>query len=209
MVDTSARYDELVALYGPVALAVLAIVFGAVLLAILLYHERPGDGRRPSSRHHAPVAEGIYVAGLLVVAVVLLAATFRTETAETATVARPGLEVDVTASKWRWRFDYPRYGVSEVGTDTRDPTLFVPTGTPVRIRLRSLDVVHAFWVEELRVKRDAYPGAPGTLDLLFPRPGHYTGRCAEFCGERHAYMNFDVEALRPEAFDRLMKARQP
>jgi cytochrome c oxidase subunit 2 len=106
----------------------------------------------------------------------------------------------VTAAKWRWRFDYPG-GVSRVGGERRIPVLVVPAGRTVRFSLSSLDVVHAFWIPDLRFKRDATPGQTGVFDLRFP-PGHATsvGECSEFCGLGHASMHFLVEAVPPAEF---------
>ncbi|MGI8439236.1 MAG: cytochrome c oxidase subunit II [Thermoleophilaceae bacterium] len=206
MVDTRRAYDDLSSIYTPIMLGVVGLVLVLVVFAAIRFRDR-GDGRRPWRRREAPLVEGLYALVLAVVAAVLVTITFRTETGVDRTSEPAGLEVRATAANWRWRFDYPRYGVSEIGGTDTLPTLLVPTNTNVRFSLVSVDVIHAFWVEELRFKRDAYPERPTTFDLVFSRPGRYTGHCAQFCGLRHSYMNFNVEALEPAAFQRAMRER--
>lgn len=200
MIDTSAEYGRLLALFMPIALAVIAIVFGLYLFTAIRFRSRGDDGPPGGGRTDAPRIEALYVVGLAVIAVVLVAATFRTEDRITRISSRPGLEVAATAAKWNWRFDYPAYGISQVGALQRPARLVVPRGTTVRFELTSVDVVHAFWVPLTRFKRDAFPGSVQRFDLVFDRLGRHRGVCAQFCGELHTDMVFEVEVMRPEAF---------
>jgi cytochrome c oxidase subunit 2 len=88
-----------------------------------------------------------------------------------------------------------------VSGDIRPATLVVPSGQTVQFRMRSLDVIHSFFVPKLRFKRDAFPERTTEFDLVFHEPG-FTGRCAEFCGLHHADMRFNVEVLPPDEFAR-------
>jgi cytochrome c oxidase subunit II len=205
--DTRSEYDGLASLYLPVAIAVAAIVFGAVLFALLRY--RSGRAGRPSGRSDAPLLEAGYVLLLVAVAGVLIGFSFDATADIDRGAKHPALELDVTAAKWNWRFDYRGSGVSQVGTDTRPPILVVPTGEPVRFYLRSIDVQHAFWVPDRRFKRDAFPGRTTHFDLDFDKPGTSTsGACAEYCGLRHADMRFTVHALRPGDFAAWLQRRE-
>jgi cytochrome c oxidase subunit 2 len=113
---------------------------------------------------------------------------------------RPSLTVDVTGAKWEWTFRYPVYGITRrSGTVGRQP-LVVPTGEAVRFNLATTDVIHAFWVPEVRYKRDLIPGATESVTLMFPDAGTFQGQCAEFCGLRHAEMLFTVRAVAPAVF---------
>jgi cytochrome c oxidase subunit 2 len=198
--DTRGLYDDVARLYGPIALVVAALVFSLVIGFAIRYRAGRRDARAVSRRSSAPLVEGVYVLALAAVAVVLVATTFRAEGKEGRLASRPALQVRVTAAKWRWRFDYPG-GVSQVGGARRVPTLVVPAGRTVRFSLSSLDVVHAFWIPDLRFKRDATPGETGVFDLRFP-PGQTTsvGECSEFCGLGHASMRFLVKAVAPADF---------
>ncbi|MGZ4254703.1 MAG: hypothetical protein ACXVR2_15790 [Solirubrobacteraceae bacterium] len=70
----------------------------------------------------------------------------------------------------------------------------------MRFNLSTTDVIHAFWVPEVRFKRDLIPGATQSVTLVFPDAGTFQGQCAEFCGLRHADMVFIVRAVAPATF---------
>jgi len=86
--------------------------------------------------------------------------------------------------------------------------LHLPVGRPVRIQLKSNDVIHSFWVPNLHGKMDLIPGRETVLWLQADRPGVYRGQCAEYCGLQHAHMAFVVEALPPEEFVAWVAQRQ-
>lgn len=198
MKDTRAEYDSLLSVYLWVGGAACALVIGAfVVLAVRYRARRPG---RPDQAVTAPRVELAYVAVLAALAVALVVMTFRTDDRTTARAAEPGALIQVTAFKWQWEFRYPRLGRSEVGGPDRAARLVVPTGTPVRFEITSRDVVHSFYIPELRFKRDAFPDHVNRVDLTFSEPGRRPGHCAEFCGLDHAEMGFDVIALEPAAF---------
>jgi cytochrome c oxidase subunit II len=141
----------------------------------------------------------LYALVLAAVVVFLLTMTFRTDDRVVEVSADPGQKVDVTAFQWGWRFTYPGDGVTVVGDDKRPPTLVVPLDTTVQFTLRSRDVIHAFWIPEVRFKRDAFPDRETTFDLSFDEQD-MTGRCAEFCGLAHGEMTFDVVAMGQDEF---------
>jgi cytochrome c oxidase subunit 2 len=50
-------------------------------------------------------------------------------------------------------------------------------------------------------KRDVVPGRFNSFEITPTREGTYVGRCAEFCGEKHARMNFTVKVVSQAAYD--------
>jgi cytochrome c oxidase subunit 2 len=177
---------------------VAAIVFGLVLYALVRYRRR-GD-EIPGGREGPPIVEALYALVLAGVVVFLLAMTFRTDDRVIEVSPDPGVEVDVTAFQWGWRFTYTDEDVTVVGDDRRPPTLVVPVDETVRFTLISRDVIHSFWIPEVRFKRDAFPNRETTFDLSFEQDD-MTGRCAEFCGLAHGEMTFDVVAMPRADFD--------
>jgi cytochrome c oxidase subunit 2 len=203
--DTRHEFASLFSLYVWVMIATTAIVFGAVLFAAVRY--RRGRGHAPSRRTEANAVEVVYGVILAGVIALLVTRTFTTENRVDA-VASPGkLQVEITAFKWGWRFDYPSRGVSVVGDNRNPPSLHLPTGEPIVFVERSVDVVHSFWVPALRFKRDAWPDAATRFELTVDRPGVYAGRCAEFCGLHHADMSFTVVAESRPRFERWLARR--
>jgi cytochrome c oxidase subunit 2 len=199
MTDTRREYDDLFnGLYLPVTVAIAVIVFAVVGFALVRY--RSGRGHAPSRRRDNTVVELAYLAVVGAIVVVLLAFTFTTEE-DVDRVAAARTHVSVTASQWGWRFDYAG-GRSVVGNDRTLPVLVVPAGETVGFSLISRDVIHAFWVPELRFKRDAFPRRTTRFDLVLAEPGSYAGSCAEFCGLHHTDMRFGVRAVPRDEFDR-------
>lgn len=203
MTDTRDEFTTLLWIFGAVTAAVFAIVVVLVAVTAVRSRRRAGD---PGWRAEWPRAEALYAVGLGVVVAVLVAFTFTTESRVDSVSGEPGLEVDVTAFQWQWRFQYPG-GFVAVGSREQPAELVVPADTTVRFRLTARDVVHSFWIPYLRFKRDAFPDYVTQFQLVFPDAGTYTGRCAEFCGLRHANMLFDVVVLGREEFDAWLAAR--
>lgn len=85
-----------------------------------------------------------------------------------------------------------------------DRPLVIPTGQKVRFLITAEDVIHAWWVPDFAVKRDAVPGFVNEVWAKVPegKEGIYRGRCAELCGKDHAFMPIVVEAKSPAEFKR-------
>lgn len=211
------RYDDLLAVYVPTALVVVALVYAAYALVLVRFRAREGrseplrqgEAREgvnvPASRDRLGWEIG-YAVALAVVAGALVAISLPALADDDALVDEPGLVVDVTAFQWGWAFAYPESGVDVVENAPRRPELVVPTGTTVRLRVSARDVTHSFWIPEARVKRDAFPDHVNEVDVVFEEPGTFVGECAEFCGLEHSGMDFLVRAVPPDRFDAWLAA---
>lgn len=127
--------------------------------------------------------------------------------------APPGsYNVNVVAQQFQWNFHYAgadgKYGRTDpsliddgslnfVGLDAADgpakddsvvSTLVIPVNRPVELRLRSKDVIHNFWVPQLRFKQDLVPGMEIKVHFTANRVGKYELACAELCGQLHFKM---------------------
>lgn len=195
-------YDHVAGIYFPIMVGVGGFVMAAIIFVALRYARRPGvDG--PVDRKHESHAEYAYVLVLICAAVGLLYVTYSTEGREDPVAEHYDLAVTAIASQWHWEFDYPQYGIRDVGTDLAHvPTLVVPVDKTVLIDLSSSDVIHAFWIPQQRFKRDAFPARPTKFDMKFTQVGFFKdgGECSEFCGQYHAQMKFDLRVLKPAAF---------
>jgi cytochrome c oxidase subunit II len=112
----------------------------------------------------------------------------------------PGaLAVKVTARQWSWLFEYDK-GV-------RNSTLRVPVGKPVKLLIRSEDVIHSFFVPAFRIKQDAVPGMTTQLWFQATEAGTFDIFCAQYCGLEHAHMHSRLIALPEEEFGRWYQSR--
>jgi len=144
------------------------------------------------------------------------------------------LTVKVTGYQWFWQYEYLDKGVSfysrlaQTSNETRqlgsgkdpnavdnylldvDNPLVVPTGTKVRILLTANDVIHAWWVPDLGMKRDAIPGFINEMWISVDedKPGTYRGQCAELCGRDHGFMPVVVVAKPKAEFEAWLAGRQ-
>lgn len=167
----------------------------AVTVALAVY----AACRRPAPAARAPVAWLLVGGGLILPGVVIVALLAYGVRAGHAMLpgAAPAFRVDVTAQQWRWTAQYPE---DELVGEAVDNRIIIPAGKPVHLKVKSIDVIHSFWVPRLGGKIDAVPGHENTIRLQADRPGIYRGVCAEFCGELHAHMYMEVEALDEPAF---------
>jgi cytochrome c oxidase subunit II len=202
LIDTRHEYGHLFSIYVPIAIGVVAVVWLLALFAVLRYRRRRAE-QAADWRENNPLESGYAVLlGLVVVFLLYLTFTAEHRVDTVSARERPALVVNVTGAKWEWTFRYPRYGITQrSGTVGRQP-LVVPTDEAVRFNLSSADVIHGFFIPEVRFKRDLFPENTQTVTLSFPNAGTFQAACAEFCGLRHADMSFVVRAVSPSTFAR-------
>jgi cytochrome c oxidase subunit II len=102
-------------------------------------------------------------------------------------------EVRVTAQKWSWTFSHPN------GT-IESNILRVPLGRPVKLIMRSEDVLHALYIPSFRVKQDVVPGRFTTLWFEATKEGDFDLYCAEYCGKDHSLMRARVIVAPEDVF---------
>lgn len=91
------------------------------------------------------------------------------------------LVVEGLGHQWYYTFRYPN-----VNGEVKQ--LHLPLGQPVTLHVTSYDVIHSFWVPDMRLKADMVPGLINTLDFTPTRVGKYKLVCTEFCGTLHGMM---------------------
>lgn len=183
---------------GTLAISIAVVVIVSLLLLWAILRRRPpltpdAEGRLPVLPERGGMSW--IVLGVGVTVVVLLLTTFWTVQALSAVSApsvRPRLEVDVIAHQWWWEFRYKGDNPEHALITANE--LHIPVGEPVRLNLRSEDVIHSFWVPQLGGKTDVIPGQRNHAWLQAARPGDYRGQCGEFCGAQHAHMAMWVVA---------------
>ena len=204
--SNSQDFQGLFTLYLVIALAIAGLVLGAIAFAVIRYRER--DGRKPREVRGLKPLEAVWVASVAGLVVLLIVSTFRTDDRIESVSANPAQRIDVLAFQWGWRFSYPGTGITTVGEGDNPPTLVVPAGETVQFDLLSRDVIHAFWIPELRFKRDAFPDRTTTFDMVFEPGVTTTARCAEFCGFGHDNMDFQVVSMSPPDFERWLSSHE-
>ena len=105
---------------------------------------------------------------------------------------RDAMVVKVAARQWAWSFEYPN------GKQT--PVLYAPMGRPVKLELRTLDVIHGFYIPAFRLKMDVVPGLVNTTWFEATRLGAYDVECTVICGVDHSQMLSKVVVVPEPAF---------
>ena len=178
------------------------LVQGGLLLFTLKYRTRPGQ--QASYIHGNTLLEIIWT---LIPALILLGLTLASQKLW-AEIRYPqqmppnASQVEIQAEQFAWNVRYPGPdGQFETDDDvTTLNQLHLPVGQPVKVRLRSKDVIHSFFVPEFRVKQDAVPGMETSVWIQPTRAGQFEILCAELCGLGHYRMRGFVTTESAETF---------
>jgi cytochrome c oxidase subunit II len=166
-------------------------------------HEAP-ERDAPASWLEGRTTKFVVVGGGVIPAIILLGATYLTLTGLAVFDGQPDdvdLTVRVTGHMFWWEIEYPDHGFTTANE------LHVPVGSRVRVELESADVIHSFWVPQLHGKIEMVPGRTNVMYIEADEPGVYFGKCAEFCGQQHANMEFLYIVEAPTAFEAWAEAQ--
>ena len=192
---------------------ITGIVFSAVVLfmAYCVWRFRHREGNRAAYEPENKRLEWWLTVGTAVgVAAMLIPGLF--VWSQFITVPKDAAEVELVGQQWQWSFRLPgkdgKLGLSDtryitpenpLGLDAKDPNgqddvivqapeLHLPVGKPVKMLLRSIDVLHDFYVPEFRAKMDMIPGSVTYYWFTPTRTGTFEVLCAELCGQGHPQM---------------------
>jgi cytochrome c oxidase subunit II len=173
--------------------AILALVTFLIIYALVRYRDRPGasDPRQSfGSRKLETIWTLVPIASLAVLTV------FTAWTMHSGDPPDPGENPDlvIVAHQWWWELNYIKSGAVAANE------IHLPVGQRFLVELRSSDVIHDFWAPQLARKIDVVPGHPNHIWLEASKAGTYLGVCAEFCGDEHAWMRFQVIAQPADQF---------
>jgi cytochrome c oxidase subunit 2 len=203
-----------------VTLFIFIIVGGTLLWAVFYFREREADKDKPMppQGHGNPLVEvGLIGVSILLLVIIgiptlravwymdelpddpqsLLGAWYKGPLSEKAD--EEVLTINVMGYQWWWAFEYPQLGIVTANEFT------IPVGKTVKLNLKSVDVIHSFWLPKLAGKVDLIPGRANWMWVRGDELGYYYGQCAEFCGSAHAYMSFRAEVVSSEAFQDWVK----
>ena len=196
---------------------VTGVVFVAIVLfmAYCVYRYRYQEGKRAEYRPENTKLEW-WLTGLTAVGVVVMLTPGLFVWHQFVTVPEGAAEVEVLSQQWQWSYRYPGkdgvLGTSDTlnvdfdnpfGLNRNDPNgqddilvegddLHLPIDRPVKMLLRSIDVLHDFYVPEFRAKMDIVPGAVTYFWFIPTRIGRFDVLCFELCGVGHYTMRGNV-----------------
>ncbi len=183
-----------------IAIAIFVLVQGAILVAAVLYRDRPGR-KEPKQTHGNAKLEVVWtVIPVLILAAIAVPTVQRVF--KYTDCSADALNVELIGHQWWFEYRYDDFDI-----DTAN-VLAIPTNTEVCLRMTSEDVLHNYWIPKLNGKRYLVPGQETILQLIADEPGEYWGHCGEFCGLSHALMRARVMAYEPADFEAWVAEQQ-
>jgi cytochrome c oxidase subunit II len=186
------------------ALIAIGIVVVLIIAALVLVGTFRRRGENPEQiRREGEGIGWITIGGIVLPTIVLIVAfalTLKVLRSQEGPSGSRDLSIEITGHRWWWELRYRGGDLQQEAVTANE--VHIPVGRPVRLVLKSGDVIHSFWIPELGGKTDLIPGQENIVWLQASRAGIYRGQCAEFCGAEHARMALLVVADNPEDFQR-------
>ena len=204
-----AEIDSLFYLIYYITGATFILVTFLMILFLILYRHR--EGRRAVYSHGNTALE---ITWTVVPAIILVALAFMSASSwgKIKSHAPPSdLKVQVTAKQFNWEILYPGPD-GKFGTEDDfqiDNDIHVPVHKVVHVILKSKDVIHSFFLPQLRLKQDAVPGRDILVWFEATKPGKYELPCAELCGFGHSGMRGWLYVDTPEDYQKWVKENWP
>jgi cytochrome c oxidase subunit 2 len=174
---------------------VFVLVQGLVIFAVIKFRDRPDRPRPEPEQIHGNTK--LEVGWTLIPALILFSIAIPTIKTIFDLSHKPenALQVTVIGHQFWWEYQYTDLGITTANE------LSIPAGVPVELTLKSVDVIHSYWIPPLAGKTDVIPGRENHMSFQADRPGTYLGQCTEFCGLSHANMRARAIAYSQSDFD--------
>jgi cytochrome c oxidase subunit II len=182
----------------------VAFILVTLLMIWFLIKYRYSDARRATYTHGNTTLEIIWT---VIPAAIFIALSFMS-VSTWARVKRSApasdFELGVTGKQFNWEIAYPGPD-GKLGTDDDvkfDNDLHVPVNKVIRVHLTSRDVIHSFYLPNLRLRQDAVPGRTILVWFEATKPGKYELPCSQLCGFGHSGMKGWLYAHTPEEYQK-------
>jgi cytochrome c oxidase subunit II len=199
----------------------LVFIVTNLLLAYFGWRFQDAPGARAAYWHDSHKLEITWTLATAVILLVFLFSALGLWGQVTSAAPPDAMTVEVTAQQFAWNVRYAGpdgvFGRTEakrvdsetlnfIGIDKSDPAsaddiimpqnrMVLPAGQPVRVLIKSLDVIHSFFLPHFRVKQDAMPGMTSETWFVPEKAGLYELACAEHCGLGHYRMRGQVTVV--------------
>jgi cytochrome c oxidase subunit 2 len=198
--------------------AIGVVVYGGILYTLFAY--RKSKGHEPAKFSHSLKVELVWtvIPTIILIAIAIPATDTLRKIYDTS---ESELDIMITGYQWKWHYKYLEEDIGffsnlstpieqyEMGATEEkgenyllevDNPMVIPVNTKVRFLLTANDVIHAWWIPDFGVKKDAIPGFINETWVVVEETGTYRGACAELCGRNHGYMPIEVVVKSKEDF---------
>ncbi|HET9105421.1 MAG TPA: cytochrome c oxidase subunit II [Solirubrobacteraceae bacterium] len=197
--DASVQSSNVRTLYDVlliVSVPIFVLVETVVLFSVWKFRMKPGEEEKDGPPIHGNTRLEVIWTAVPAIMLVSLATYAYTVLHSNESSHRGEMVVNVTERQFAFEFSYPQ----SAGKQVVSPELYLPKGQPVVFHIRSLDVIHSFFVPPFSEKLDAVPGITTTLRVTPTALGTYPAECTELCGAGHSLMRATVRVVTPSAF---------
>ena len=207
-----------------ICLVILIAVSGVMFYS--MFAHRKSKGAKAATFYHSTALEIIWTA-IPVIILIGIAVPSTATLVRMEDTTNADMTLKVTGFQWFWQYEYlednvdfysklstPRAqieGTEEKGENYLlevDREVVLPIGKKIRFLFTAADVIHAWWVPQLGVKKDAVPGYITEYWVRIDEVGTYTGQCAELCGKDHGFMPIVVKAVTEEEYAKWVSENQ-
>ncbi|WP_158748127.1 cytochrome C oxidase subunit II [Acidobacterium sp. S8] len=210
------------------ALTTLFLLAHIFLIAALFRTRKSGNDLSQLRWKFLPLAGLTLLYAWMAISAQKLWATIRFQGA-----APNALQVEITGEQFQWYFRYPgadaTFGLTRpelinapagnpLGVDRTDEhsaddiissILILPAGHEVDLGIRSIDVIHGFFIPGMRVKQNAVPGMEMHIHFTPDTPGDYPILCSQVCGSGHARMQTHLQVVSENEYEIWLKKHAP
>lgn len=200
------------------------VVFGVMFYTMIAH--RKANGAKADNFHESTTLEILWTVVPFVI-LIIMAVPATSTLIDIYDTEEADLDVVITGYQWKWKYEYLGQDVSffsnlatpksqiynQVEKNPNyllevDEPLVIPTHKKVRFLITANDVIHAWWVPDLAVKKDAIPGFINESWTYVEEPGIYRGQCAELCGKDHGFMPIVVHAMAEPDYQAWLQDKQ-
>jgi cytochrome c oxidase subunit 2 len=182
---------------------IFVLVETVVLFSVWKFRMRPGQEEMDGPPIHGNTRLEVVWTAVPAILIVSLCAYAYSVLRSNEDSKKGEMTVNVTTRQFAFEFSYP----ISPGKQVVSPVLYLAKDKPVVFRLRSLDVIHSFFVPSFSEKLDAVPGIVTTLRVTPNRIGTYPVECTELCGAGHSLMRSSVHVVSDVAFASWLKSQ--
>lgn len=202
--SASEEFDRIQAVYWlatVISIVIFSLVASIVVYSVWKWRVSPDDDADGPPIHGHTGLEIVWTAipALLVITIGVVSAIVLARNGE---AGNSPLEVQAVGQQFTWKFVYSDYD------DLTTGELVLPVGQETRFTMRSVDVIHSFWVPSFGQKMDAVPGIETTILVTPTRTGDFQVVCAELCGLGHATMRARARVVTQAEFEQWIEERQ-
>jgi cytochrome c oxidase subunit II len=195
--SASEEFDRIQALFWfatVISIVIFSLVAAVIIFSVWKWRVPLDDDADGPPIHGHTGLEIVWTAipALLVIAIGIFSAIVLARNGE---AGNNPMEVEALGQQFAWKFTYNSYDDLESGE------LVLPLGREVRFTMRSVDVIHSFWVPNFGQKMDAVPGIETEILVTPDELGEFEVVCAELCGLGHATMRAAARVVEPAEFD--------